>query len=64
MSEVQNKSLFFPVEILKIQTYTGKNEEWNLAFEKFIGAGPDVDNPVLWVAFGKEDLEELLIYPL
>ena len=38
--------------------YTGKNEEWNLAFEKFIGAGPDVDNPVLWVAFGKEDLEE------
>ena len=38
--------------------FTGKNEEWNLAFEKFIGAGPDVDNPVLWVAFGEEDLEE------
>nr|MCR5100312.1 hypothetical protein [Butyrivibrio sp.] len=39
--------------------FTGKNEEWNLEFEKFIGAGPEVDNPVLWAAFGDEDLEEL-----
>ncbi len=38
--------------------YTGKNEEWNLAFEKFIGAGPEIDNPVLWATFGDEDYRE------
>ncbi|MBR6380090.1 MAG: hypothetical protein IKS07_00250 [Lachnospiraceae bacterium] len=38
--------------------YTGKNETWNLAFERFIGAGPEKDNPVLWMAFGEERMEE------
>lgn len=42
----------------KRHRYTGKNEEWNVAFEKFIGAGPDVDNPVFWVVFGDDDMEE------
>ena len=38
--------------------FTGKNEEWNLAFEKFIGAGPENDNPVLWVCFDTDITDE------
>lgn len=35
--------------------FTGKSEEWNAAFERFIGKG---QKPVIWAAFGTEELEE------
>ncbi len=37
--------------------YIGKNQVWNEAFERFIGAGPEKDNPVLWMGFGDRRME-------
>ncbi len=37
--------------------YIGKNDVWNREFERFIGAGPEAENPVLWMGFGEEKME-------
>ncbi len=38
--------------------YIGKNEVWNREFERFIGAGPGTEDPVVWVCFGEERMEK------
>lgn len=38
--------------------FTGKSEEWNQAFEKFISDRGFHEKPVIWTVFGTEELEE------
>lgn len=37
--------------------FTGKSEEWNQAFEKFINGRGFHEKPVIWAVFGTEELE-------